>query len=1043
MGSEPPSPSPSPEPSSPKSPSHGQSTPSPPLDPSSLNLPSSESSNTISSSQIWAQTPTELSTRLQTDLNRGLDEDIAQKRLLDHGINELPARPPNFLKIYLAPLFNWLIVIYLGAAMVMFIFGLITGEGNMTMIIITLGVVGLNAVVAIIQQARVTKKLRALRELAAPTTRVIRGGHQQEILTKNVVVGDLLVLETGDRIPADARIIKASILQVNEASLTGESEPVRKIAQELENRPLHLQNQENILFLGTYITMGRGTAVVYATGARTEIGKISLGLEQSQDKEIPIQQKLNNIGKWFGVGIMVAWLVTLAIVDFPFDRIEIIESLNSAMDMMPINIPLLTTIVMLTGTLTMAEHGVIVRNLTSVDSLGRVSVVCTDKTGTLTKSQMCVQHIWVRGSHFTVTGTGYSPQGDIYLADNPNSPVLVDRVEQMDQLDQLEKLEKYPHLHLLLTNCHLNNTAQVVKHEFEVGSRVLSDWKVIGNPTEGALRSLVKKLSNHQPGFEEQFKDYTLLHEFPFDSSVKRMTQLYRTPDNHYMVLTKGASEVLISACTHLLAEENTSVELADEMRMIIMNSINGYAVQGYRILSFAYKLLDNLPSELSQVRTQDQIQVQTQVQTHGVPDSHEIRDIVEANLTYVGFVAIMDPPREGVSQAITLCHQAGVDVVMITGDSLPTAKAIAEQIGITTAETKNICEGHNLEELAECGDIRDVKVFARVSPTHKQTIIDTYHKNGKIVAMTGDGVNDALALNDADVGIAMGIQGTDVAKEAADMIISDDSFLSIVEGIKRGRGIFANIRSVVFFFVCINVFEGLVQFLLAIILDKPYFLDDAYYFQWIFLSLTVHMFPGLMLTFDKISPDVMKEHPRDSQEIISKPILGLMLLYGLFLAGAMVVIYFLVQSGLYANENNTDFGRWNSFYLFTQETLHLWEGLEFRTAKTLTMLMTTLFLCETALALQIRRPNKSLWKSLMEDRSPLIYMVVGGLFGIYLAILYIPGLQLWLTQQGIAFNFVRLNFADWSLCFGIALGVCILPFEGVKAFCRSKNIRF
>ncbi|MHA1675328.1 MAG: cation-translocating P-type ATPase [Promethearchaeota archaeon] len=1011
MGSEPPSPSPSSKLSSPEP----------------------------SSSYIWSQTPRELIDRLQTDLIRGIDEDVAKQRLIDHGLNELPARPPNFLKIYLAPLFNWLIVIYLGAAMVMFVFGLITGEGNMTMIIITLGVVGLNAVVAIIQQARATKKLRALRELAAPTTRVIRGGHQQEILTKNVVAGDLLVLETGDRIPADARIIKASNLQVNEASLTGESEPVRKIAQELEDRPLHLQNQENILFLGTYITMGRGTAVVYVTGARTEIGKISLGLEQSQDKEIPIQQKLNNIGKWFGVGIMVAWLITLAIIYFVFDSIEFIESLNSAMDMMPINIPLLTTIVMLTGTLTMAEHGVIVRNLTSVDSLGRVSVVCTDKTGTLTKSQMCVQHIWVRGSHFTVSGTGYSPQGDIYLADNPDHPVLVDHVNPT---------EKFPHLHLLLTNCHLNNTAHVVKHEFEVGSRVLSDWKVIGNPTEGALRTLVHKLNSHQPGFEEQFQDYALLHEFPFDSGVKRMTQLYRTPNDRYMVLTKGASEVLISACTHLLAEENTSVELADEMRMIIMNSINEYAVQGYRILSFACKLLDNLPSELSQFRTQYQkqvqkTQVQTQVQTHGVPDSQEVRDNVEANLTYVGFVAIMDPPREGVSQAITQCHQAGVNVVMITGDSLPTAKAIAGQIGITTAETKNICEGHNLEELAECGDIQDVSVFARVSPTHKQTIIDTYHKNGKIVAMTGDGVNDALALNDADVGIAMGIQGTDVAKEAADMIISDDSFLSIVEGIKRGRGIFANIRSVVFFFVCINVFEGLVQFLLAIILDKPYFLDEAYYFQWIFLSLTVHMFPGLMLTFDRISPDVMQEYPRDSQEIISKPILGLMLLYGLFLAGAMVVIYFLVQSGLYANENNTDFGRWNSFYLFTQETLHLWEGLIFRTAKTLTMLMTTLFLCETALALQIRRPNKSLWKSLVEDRSPLIYLVVGGLFSIYLAILYIPGLQLWLTAQGIAFNFVRLNFADWGLCVGISLCICILPFEAVKALCRRKNIRF
>lgn len=992
---------------------------------------------------IWSQNEEELSKLLNTDLNEGLTEEAVQQRLETHGTNELPTQPPNFLKIYLAPLFNWLIVIYLIAAIVMFIFGLITGEGNMTMILITLAVVALNCVVAIFQQARATKKLKALKELAAPTTLVIRGGQKQEILTKNLVPGDLLVLDRGSRIPADCRIVKASNLKINEASLTGESEPVRKNGGEpLESRPLHLQNQTNILFFGTYVVTGNCTAVIYATGADTEIGKISQGLEEGNDSEIPIRKKLNNIGKWLGIGVITAWAVVLIILYIATGNVEIIKSLNSAMDIMPINIPLLTTIVMLTGTLAMAEHGVIIRNLTSVDSLGRVSVVCTDKTGTLTKSQMCVQHIWTRGSRFQVSGSGYAPEGEIVLMDNPHQPVTISK----------DKISDYPHLDLLLRSSYLNNNASLIKHEFEVGRRVLSDWKVLGNPTEGALLSLAKKAgyptippkdienSSKSDKAKKTTLDqlYLFEREYPFSSSLKRMTKVFRTPEDKFIILTKGASEILVSNCEYLLAENNSTVPFIDELRMIIMNTINEYAKLGYRILSFAYKMMDSLPSESSQKKPKLKLD-----KTPLNLDAPEIRAQMESDLIYIGFVAIMDPPREGVKEAIFQCKQAGVDVIMITGDSLPTAKAIANQIGLDVQSPTALCEGNKLDEFAECGDISHVKVFARVSPSHKQKIVETYQKEDKIVAMTGDGVNDALALNDADVGIAMGIQGTDVAKEASDMIISDDSFLSIVEGIKRGRGIFTNIRSVVFFFIAINLFEGIVQFLLAVILNRPYFLDESFYFQWIFLSLTVHMFPGLMLTFDRISEDVMKERPRDSQEIISKPFLALMLAYGVFLALAMLTVYFVGMSGIFSRSGYVNFSNLNRFYLFTPETQSLWGDLDFTVAKTLTMLMAILFLCETALALQIRRPNKSLWRSWKEDRTPLIIIIISALFGIFLILLYVPGLQLGLMNLGLNFNFVALGLLDWLVCLGIAFGLCIVPFELVKAVCRSKGIQF
>ncbi|WP_371801863.1 cation-translocating P-type ATPase [Candidatus Lokiarchaeum ossiferum] len=956
---------------------------------------------------LWAYELDEIFQEFQTDPKKGLTDEKAQQLLLSNGLNELPKAKQSFLRVYLAPLFNWLIIIYLIAAVIMFVAGKISGESDMKMIYITLAIVGLNCLVAIFQQARATKKLNALRELSAPSTRVIRSGQKQEIFSKKICVGDLLVLSPGDRIPADARIIQSANLRVNEASLTGESEPVKKNnGKPLKNTPLHLQNQENILFYGTFITTGTGFAIVIKTGINTEIGKISQGLESANSSEIPIRTKLNNIGKWFGIGVILAWLIVLIVLWLSTGELKIIESLNSAMDIMPINIPLLTTIVMLTGVLKMAEHGVIIRNLTSVDSLGRVSVVCSDKTGTLTKSQMCVQHVWTRGSRFKVTGSGYNPEGEIFLVDNPTIP------------EKVTDIQKFPHLEMLLTAGALNNNASLIKHEFELDKnkkkRSQSDWKVIGNPTEGALKALYSKINDPQKldKFEE-------VMEFPFSSQAKRMSKIYKDEIGDHFIFTKGASEVLMYICDKMLAENNEAVDFIIEMKLIVMNTINEYARQGYRVLSLAYRPIDGIP-----------------------PDTEEGRELAESDLVYIGFVAIMDPPRDDVKDAVERCHSAGVDVVMITGDSLNTAIAIGSQISIITDKRHSAMEGNQIDDEKNFENINDVRVFARVSPTHKQTIVERYQNEGRVVAMTGDGVNDALALNMADAGVAMGIQGTDVAKEAADMVISDDSFSSIVEGIHRGRGIFANIRSVVFFFICINLFEGIVQFILYVILGKPYFLTSAFTYQWVYLSLTMHMFPGLILTFDSVSKDVMEEAPRDSEEIISNKFLILMGIYGCLLAVSMLLTYFYGTILSPVRDSNNSFGNFNSFYLFTESTRYLSEGVDPTIAKTLTMLMTTLFLCECTLALQIRRPNKSLAKSIKDDGNPFMFIVVGILLVVYLAILYIPGLQVFLAKNGLNFQFMVLNIVDWSICIFFSF-ICIGTFELVKLISRKKGIKF
>ncbi|WP_457559315.1 cation-translocating P-type ATPase [Candidatus Harpocratesius sp.] len=964
---------------------------------------------------IWAYSTQEIFKKYGTHPHFGLSDDQASINLERYGFNELKLEKPSFIATYLAPLFNWLIILYLISAGIMLIASLLLHTDNMSLVYVTLTVVVLNCFVAIYQQARATKKLEALQSMAAPKSWVIRDGQIVEIFSKNIVVGDLVKLTTGDQVPADARIISSTDLRVNEASLTGESEPVSKNHGEpLDNKMLHLQNQENILFYGTFITTGHCKAIIFATGTNTEIGKISKGMSEIKSTDIPIRKKMDNLGKWFGISIFILWICTLIFLKITTGKLEFVESLNAAMGIMPVNIPLLVTVIMLTGVVAMAEHGVIVRNVASVDSLGRISVICTDKTGTLTKSQMAVQYIWARGSTFKVTGSGYTPKGDFFLMDIPHKPQMI------------ENIEEFPHLEFLIKSAYLNNNSMLMKYQFEVEKRhkkeIIEDWKVIGSATEGALQTLAKKAGITQKDGVDIRKHYLEIIEFPFSSDVKRMTKVLQNKQTGEIIsYTKGASEYLVTNCDYLLGDNGQIFEFSIDLRLIIMNIINEYAMKGYRLLSFAYKPLEFIPEDLESKR-----------------------DEIENELIYIGFVAIIDPPREGVQNAIDLCHDAGIDVVMITGDSLPTAKAISKNIHILKNPNDLVMDGSKLEELDATVPLEHVKVFSRVIPKNKQSIVEKYQNKGKIVAMTGDGVNDALALNLADVGIAMGIQGTDVAKQAADMVISDDSFISIVEGIRRGRGIFANIRSVVFYFICINIFEGLVNLILSVLLGLPYWFDPEFLQLFLLISGSLHSFTGLILTFDKIPDDVMKEKPRNSQEIISRQFLILLASYGIFLMMVMFGLYFLVSSDIYPIFTvNISHGALDSQYIFTQATQSLWEGTDLKIAKTLTMLATTIFIAEFFMAIQIRRPNKSLWRTLKEDMNLVIILLAIGLFGLLFSLIYIPGWQIFFYSMGFKFQLMFLHIWDLLLCFGFAFFGCILPFEVVRWISRKLGIIF
>ncbi|HME50745.1 MAG TPA: cation-transporting P-type ATPase [Candidatus Lokiarchaeia archaeon] len=935
----------------------------------------------------------------------GLSTEDASNQLAKYGQNELPKAKRSIYRIYFAPfLENTIIIVFLIAATLMLVINIAIGRSEVSPTI-NFFVISLNAIIAIVQQARAQKKLEALKRLMKNVCTVVRNGSKTTIDSEKIVPGDVLDLQEGDRISADARIIVANNFFVNESSITGESMPLNKTPAVLaRDQVTGLQDIKNCVFSGTFVTKGNARAVVFSTGLQTEIGRISKNLSQvTSEQEIPLKHKINKFANWlamFVVVMFVAIWVYAIIITYGYGTlggtfwIKLDDSIELALKFVPINIVLLSTIILITGVVAMAAKGVIVRKLTAVEALGRASVVCTDKTGTLTKNAMTIQKVWANNRLFDVTGIGYSREGAVLFKGN---------VVNKDDYKSLKKL---------VIAGILDNNAEIVEEEFKTtrkDEKIKIERKVIGDPMEGALDVLGEKLRVGEPEMLKQLKFVT---EYPFDSELKRMSKIWASTNpkikHEWMAFIKGATEVILDRCSTIMEESDDPVPLDAREKKKILDEVKEWASKGYRLLGIAWKSLSMLPEGQAYDR-----------------------DDVETDITFLGFVVIQDPPREGVKEAVRACEKAGVTVVMITGDSKETGEAIGRDLTIYE-DGETVVEGKEIPNLDDSTFFKTA-VFARVSPDDKQLIVKRYQDHGYTVAMTGDGVNDALALGMADVGLAMGITGTDVAKQAADMIISDDSFNTIELGIHEGRGLFAKLRTMIYFYIFVNIAEAIVLISTSFVNPNFRLFDTGLQINLIYVL--PHTFPPLGLTFDRTSLDVMNEKPRNAEEVFSKNVFKMLVInitymtIVLFILAVPVIMAFLSRPDLINQLNSsTDLNTIKSAQ----------DQLNNVMAKPRTIAFAVIFIAETAVVFSIRRPNIPVWKSFRKDMSPtLIFFVLFTLLGVFVVIYAVP---LLLPTLNAAWFWIQpLNLSDWEYVLIMSLPI-VAVLEIYKGIIRRKG---
>ncbi len=756
----------------------------------------------------------EAAKQLETHLEKGLSSEAAEERLVKHGYNEVQGKKGlTIWQMLLGQFKDFLVLILIAASLVsMFI-------GEMTDSVVIILIVILNAVLGVAQEYRAGKAMEALQKMAAPEARVIRDGRIVEIPARELVPGDLVLLEAGNYVPADLRLIEGMNLKINEASLTGESVPVEKKAGAVYEEELPLGDRLNTAYMGTVVTYGRGKGLVVSTGMNTEIGLIAEMLESYQEGETPLQRKLKEFGKLLGIASLA--ICGLIFVLGFIRGIPVLEMFMTAVSLavaaIPEGLPAIVTIVLALGMQRMVKRHSIIKKLHAVETLGSVTVICSDKTGTLTQNEMTVTKIYTNGKMYSVSGEGYRPSGEFTVEDATVEPGAD------------------AHLRKLLTIGVLCNDARL--EETQGNKEGERGWRILGDPTEGALVVAAAKAGILPEDLE---KAMPRLQEIPFDSDRKRMTTFHPAREG-YTAFIKGAPDVLLNLSTKIY-REGRILPITDEDKADILEANRSMATRALRVLALGYREMAEIP---------------------GQPDP----DDIERDIIFAGLVGMIDPPRPEAGEAIKVCRNAGIKPVMITGDYKDTAVAIAKELGVMTEGSK-VLSGTDLdaiddEELVSAA--KEVSVYARVSPIHKLRIVDAIKKNGHIVAMTGDGVNDAPALKRSDIGVAMGITGTDVAKETADMILTDDNFASIVAAVEEGRVIYSNIRKFIFFLLSCNIAEILIIFA-AMITGLPVPLKPI---QLLWLNLLTDAFPALALGMEEKEPGIMKKPPRDPAEPI------------------------------------------------------------------------------------------------------------------------------------------------------------------------------
>lgn len=878
--------------------------------------------------------PAKVAEHLKTHLDKGLTSEEAKKRLEKYGYNELVGKKgPTLLEMLIGQFKDFLVLILIAASIISILVGEVTDA------VVILIIVVLNAALGVAQESRASKALEALKKMAAPTALVIRDGQRKEVPARELVPGDIVLLEAGDYVPADLRLIESINLKIEEASLTGESVPVEKNADTVFNEEIPLGDRKNSAFMSTIITYGRGRGIVVATGMKTEIGMIAEMLETYEEEETPLQKKLAEFGKMLGIISLVVVGIVFALGLFRGENLleMFMTSISLAVAAIPEGLPAIVTIVLAIGMQRMIQRHSIIKKLHAVETLGSTTVICSDKTGTLTQNEMTVVSIYTDDKFTSVTGEGYRPEGEFVSDDLKVSP------------------KENSNLELTLKISALCNDAKLEKSGIEEGPK--TSWRIIGDPTEGALVVAAAKAGLW---YEDLEAEYPRLQEIPFDSVRKRMTTFHPKKDKKgYFVFVKGAPDVVLDLCNYIYKNEEI-LKLDSKSKETVLLANKEMAKQALRVLAVAYKEIDSIPN-------------------HPKPEE------TENNLIFVGLLGMIDPARPEAKKAIKTCKRAGIRPVMITGDYKETAVAIAKELDLIDDESKSMT-GSELDKLDKTDlakIVNNINVFARVSPQHKVKIVEAIKLNGEIVAMTGDGVNDAPALKKADIGIAMGITGTDVAKETADMILTDDNFASIVAAVEEGRVIFSNIRKFVFFLLSCNVAEILIIFF-AMVFGWPIPLIPI---QILWLNLVTDAFPALALGMEQKEPNIMDKPPRDPDE----PILNRRMKWGI-----AIQTVFMTAATL-------------GVFIYTLNTTG--NVVTARAFAFVTLITSELFRAYTA-----RSERYTLFEIGFFTNK---YMVGGTLlsFALVLLVMYVPGLS-------SIFEIIPFSLSQWS----IALSFAIIP---------------
>lgn len=902
---------------------------------------------------------------LNVNREEGLSNSEAQLRYDAYGANELQEAPPAsiWVKIY-EQFANFVVILLLAAALISVVVGdWIEAAAIMTIVV-------LNAVLGVVQESRAEEALSALKKMSAPDANVLREGHRQAIPARDVVPGDIVFLEAGNYVPADVRLLETANLRIEEAALTGESVAVTKNANlELEDDAA-LGDRKTMAYTGTVVSYGRGVGVVVNTGMETEIGQIATMLQDVDEGDTPLQKRLDSFGRTLGwVTLVICGVVFVEGMITGTPPLEMfIISVSLAIAAVPEGLPAVVTITLALGMQEMIARNALIRKLSSVETLGSATVICSDKTGTLTQNEMTVTNIAVDGEFLDITGTGYNLEGE-FLYDGQ----VVDLARD------------YPGIRTALWIGALNNDA-ILETDYDEGGR--KTIRMVGDPTEGALLVAAAK-GGALPAPLAQA--YPRIEEIPFDSERKRMVTVHaiKNPEagdvspfydqKHeawYVVAQKGAPDIVLERCTHYQRRDDVAVPLDEEQRRRILAANDRMTNQALRVLGVAYRVIKDLDY-------------------HSTGSLHEN---IEQELIFVGLLGMIDPARPEVLPALNTAKQAGIRTAMITGDYPNTARAIAQEIGLLT-EGHGVLTGKELDEISDEDlkeAVRTTDVFARVSPEHKVRIVDAFRSNNEVVAMTGDGVNDAPSIKKADIGIAMGITGTDVAKETADMVLTDDNYASIVSAVEQGRVIYSNIRKFVYFLLSCNIAEIATIFLATMIGWK----SPLSAIQLLWLNLITDGAPALALGLEKGDPDLMEQPPRDPDE----PILNRFMLTGI---GIQTIAITAVTLTAY------------------------WIGLRNFPEMAPTMAFVTLSFSELLRAYTARSERVPILKAGIFTNKVMNWAILSSLV-LLIAVVYVPFLQ-------VIFDTAPLGWIQWEIILPLLLGPSIAA-ELTKIIFGSKK---